>query len=336
MSNITIFKPEQVGPAFNSEKMKAQAAEIAKACSEIEIVDESSLSIADQMITRANKVSKDIEAIRVSLKAPILDIGKRIDAAAKDLSAEIDAAVKDVKAQKLAYNQLLQKKKAEKQAELDRIANAALETQRKEAERIRKVTNWIQEFETNTTKEIFQAKDEAGLQTIFANRIKVFPSDEFFGEFLQDANAAKDRVKSAGKQRREFFAKLANVEPEKVKELERKEEKRKTIITENAERRSEELESKSTEALANVEADAQMQIADIAGQSAAVDAEKVSGITKRWDFEIVNLNEVPRGYLKIDEAAIRSWMNGNKEVLKDGEVISGIKYFIKEGVRIGS
>ena len=337
MSNITVFKPEQVGPAFNSVELKAQAAEIAKQCKEIVIADDTSLEIAQAIITRANKSVKNVETIRVSLKAPILDMGKRIDAVAKDLTAEIEMAIKDVKENILKYHKDLKEKQRIEQERIEKEAQEAEAEKQRETDRIKKITDWILSFEKNTIAMIDESESIGGLSDIYTVHIKTFPADNFFEEFLDDAKAAKERVKLAGKSRKEYLQKIIMEEDgKKAEELRRKENKRQQIIQDNVETKAEELKEKVTEVVENVEAEAELKTADLTGKSLALQAEKVSGITRNWDFEIVDLNKVPRSYLKVDEPAIRAWIKQNKEVLKDGEVISGIKYFIKEGVRTGS
>jgi hypothetical protein len=49
-------------------------------------------------------------------------------------------------------------------------------------------------------------------------------------------------------------------------------------------------------------------------------------------FEVVNLDEVPREFLMIDEKKVKEWMKNNPDKLVDGKVINGIKY--KQDLRV--
>lgn len=62
--------------------------------------------------------------------------------------------------------------------------------------------------------------------------------------------------------------------------------------------------------------------------------EKPKGIRKKWAFEIINANEIPRGFMKPDEDKIQAYLDANEKHLKDGEIKAGIKFFIKESIAI--
>ncbi len=331
---ITIYKPEQVAVAFGSEKLKAQAAQIAEQCNEIIIVDDSSLAIAQQLLTSANKTVALIEKTRKTLKQPFIDMGNKIQTVAKELSEEIEEAVKSGKEKILAYNTAQEAKKKIEQEKLEEQAREAERTAALDRERIKTITDWIKDFEQITVDEINVAETAEDLGTIFKNKIKTFPEDKFFEEFLTDAKAALDRVKAAGKARKTYVDKLATVDAGKAAELKRKEEKRQDIINRDIALKAETLEEKAAEAIESVDTQKDLTMAEVTGNSVALANEKVSGITKRWAFKIVDMNKVPRGFLKVDEPGIRKWMNDNKEMLNDGEVIDGIEYFIEKGVRL--
>ncbi len=335
MSEITIYKPEQVAVAFKSDELKAKAVQIAQQCNEIEIVDDSSLAIAQALLTNANKTVSAIEKTRKTLKQPFMDMGKRIDTVAKDLSEVMSEAVKSGKDKILAYNSEVEKRKAEEQAELERQAEKARQEAAAEQTRIDGITDWIKDFESTSVEEINSADSVAKLASVYSMRIKPFPEDEFFAEFIDEAKAALERVKLAGKARREYLDRLAKEEDtKKAAELKRKEEKRQQIVERNMTESAAALEEKKEEVVQVVQDTADMKAAEITGQSVALQNEKVSGITKRWNFEIIDLNQIPRSFLKVDEVGIRKWMNDNVGILVDGETISGIKYFVEKGVRL--
>lgn len=59
-----------------------------------------------------------------------------------------------------------------------------------------------------------------------------------------------------------------------------------------------------------------------------------SKIKEKWLFEVVNLAEVPREYLMLDEKKVKEFIKNNTELLVNGEVQAGIKFFIEESVTI--
>lgn len=58
--------------------------------------------------------------------------------------------------------------------------------------------------------------------------------------------------------------------------------------------------------------------------------EKVSGVTKRWTFEVTDLAQVPREYLVIDSAAVR------KKIAGGAREIAGIRIYQEESISVRS
>ena len=141
--------------------LKEQAIELAKECNTIEIKDDTSEAIATQILSKANAYVKDIDKKRKELKAPVIDLGKNIDAAAKGLSGPLEEAVVTAKGKLLAWKQ----KKAQ-EAE-------------KEAKRLRELSAELNLYSVRTMAEIAKCKTEAELGIVYKQRIKAFPVDTF-------------------------------------------------------------------------------------------------------------------------------------------------------------
>lgn len=71
---------------------------------------------------------------------------------------------------------------------------------------------------------------------------------------------------------------------------------------------------------------------------AEAESKKVSGLVKRWTFELSDIFKVPANWLTIDEKKIAEFMKEAVESgeLKDGnvKVINGIKFYQSTSVRI--
>lgn len=59
---------------------------------------------------------------------------------------------------------------------------------------------------------------------------------------------------------------------------------------------------------------------------------KINKIRKTWDFELVDIKKVPIQWLTIDENKVKEYLSISKDILKDGEVINGVKFFQKTGI----
>lgn len=53
---------------------------------------------------------------------------------------------------------------------------------------------------------------------------------------------------------------------------------------------------------------------------------------KTWKFEVANINDVPKQWLCVDEEKIKEYMAIQKDVLVDGQVIKGIKFYQQTSV----
>jgi hypothetical protein len=72
----------------------------------------------------------------------------------------------------------------------------------------------------------------------------------------------------------------------------------------------------------------------VAGNTPIAPVDKPKGMRSTWAFEVVNENEIPRGFMKPDEAKIQAYLDAHKQSLKDGEIKAGIKFFIKQSVTL--
>lgn len=116
MENTLIVKSD-VMQQFGSTKIHIQS--LALMVSEVDIQDESSLSIATGLAIQLNGVIKKIEEKRKILKEPFLDAGKVIDGIAKDLTGDGNEAIKSAKAKILFWNDRVKEKKIEELSSVD-------------------------------------------------------------------------------------------------------------------------------------------------------------------------------------------------------------------------
>jgi len=106
------------------EALQKQATDIALACTKITITDDTTLSIAQQKYSEANKLVKDIDAKRTEVKKPYWDACTAIDALAKKLSDPIKKAVDDGKVKMLTYDKQKKEKALIEQNRILGIKNA--------------------------------------------------------------------------------------------------------------------------------------------------------------------------------------------------------------------
>jgi hypothetical protein len=69
-------------------------------------------------------------------------------------------------------------------------------------------------------------------------------------------------------------------------------------------------------------------------ENKAAEYSSTTKIKGTWRFELVNLAEVPREYLMLDEKKVKEFIKNNSESLVNGDVQGGIKFFIEDSVSI--
>lgn len=166
------------------DAMKAQAQALADLCNQITITDEVTLGIAKQNLSKANDKVKQIEAIRITAKAPYLAAGKEIDSMAKALSSPIEDAVNAGKKKILAYEAI---KEQERQKEIARINN---------------IKSSIQRYADDAIMHMSAAKTEAELIEVHFKWIKQFPGQERWFEFMEDAAQMRQTLLDFAKARK--------------------------------------------------------------------------------------------------------------------------------------
>lgn len=70
-------------------------------------------------------------------------------------------------------------------------------------------------------------------------------------------------------------------------------------------------------------ADAELEKQKLASEAAI---NKTKGIRTVWNFELIDKTELLPEWITIDESAVKAWIKENKDSLKDGQVISGVKF----------
>jgi hypothetical protein len=104
--------------------LKAEIDKIGLNCQQIRVVDESTLAVAQQNLSKASNIASDIEAKRKSIKQPYLDGGKLVDSTAKSLIEGLEKGMASVKSEIAAWEKKRLADAAEKQRQIE--ANIAI------------------------------------------------------------------------------------------------------------------------------------------------------------------------------------------------------------------
>lgn len=114
--------------------LEARRVALAAAADCKEVADVMSLEAAAAALTTLKGLSRSVEDSRKDVKAPVLEVGRTIDAVAKDYLAPLDAEAKRLSAMVGSYQEAQRRKAEKERQEAARVqAEAVAEMQRKQA-----------------------------------------------------------------------------------------------------------------------------------------------------------------------------------------------------------
>jgi len=190
----------------------------------------------------------------------------------------------------------------------------------------------------------FFVKDDATYQTATNGLKKIKGVRKMIKDLLDPmVKAAYDAYKKIGDRRKEVESPLDEAERHlknqmakyvDEKERERREAERKARAEADAKMREAEKaadEGRHTEADIALQEAAQMEDAP----PPVIAAPTVAGAhsTKRWTFEILDPDQIPREYLAVDEGKIRAIARTTKNT-ETPQAIPGVKFYLKTGIAV--
>lgn len=270
------FKPDL--RRFNkAEEQVTKAVASLSAIKTIQNADD--LATAMDILSRASKVDKVIEAKRVELVKPMNDAVKKINEFAKALTAKLPPAITAAKNVVLDYNKnqqiLLEKRR--------------LEVRTPQLIELGFTLVWgLYKYETLTVSE---------------DTIKALVDNQWLSLITETTK------------------RVSNLKAEKLQSLEKEQDLNNAFGT------AQDVKE-TAEAIADVKSSIQVTSSGPGAFIPTGDVEKVKGITKRWTYKVIAENEIPREYMMIDTAKIRSAIaNGTRE-------IAGLSIFQEEGLTV--
>jgi len=297
---------EQGLAEFN--KLKASIDEMAKNLLLIKVTDETSMAIANQQLSKAKQIDKDVDNRHALVKEEALRFCQAADLAKRTIKAPLAPATLHVETELLNYNR---KVEAEKKAEIARL-EAEQEALRKEADMAKeKLIAQMQDFESRAFKLINDAVTPADLSFVYTNYVLAFPA-------VYDVNI-QERIKKLGK------LKLNVVQTEGVVRL--------ANINEYTSLYNEYMGTKQEIVVPTEVAMPSFDAIEIK-KSVIENAPAPTNIKKTWKHEVVSIEAVPLGFLIVDEAKVKAFIKENSGQFTDGIILNGIKYYLEASVKV--
>ncbi len=330
---VMIITPELERNIDILQAFKSQVDVIGNNCQQIQVVDEVSLAIGQQNLSKANNLLTSIEEKRVAIKAPYLDSGKLIDSTAKILSEELSKGIKHIKEQVGEWEKKRLAEAAAKQAEIDKQLADKAAADKAEEDRKATIRSYIKDKATPTLQKMYADCTsveicDAKLSAIENN----YKSREFFAEYVDEAYTLRDNYIDLIKAKKQQLLAASTMSEAEIELALEKE----AIAIEKANMALRESELKAKEETARLEKEAKEAeaAAELEKQRLAQEAKsnKTRGIRYTWTFELNDIKAVPLDWLTLDEAKVKEWLKSNKESLKDGDIMDGVKFIKKMGI----
>lgn len=312
---------------------KSQVDEIGNNCRQIQIVDESTLSVGQQNMSKANSMLTMIDANIKAIRKPLNDQLTQISAIGNPLKESLESGIKHLKDEVSKYEKERLAIESKKQAEIDRKLREEQNKVAAETKRKQDIRDYISQkaqplLETMYVKCVSAAICDEKLLSIEKN----YKPKEFFSEFATEAYELRDRYINLIKAKKEQLLQagtLSDGEKSLAAEKEKLELQRIALQKQESDIKAREeanrLEKERLEKEQQAEEERQKLILEAA-------TNKTKGIRHTWAFELVDKTLVDPNWLMLDDAAVKSWMKENKDRLKDGDIFCGVRFFKTMGV----
>lgn len=308
--------------------LKSQVDEIGLNCLQIKVIDDSSLSVAQQNLRKANDISKSIEDKRKTIKEPYLQAGKLIDKTCADLADAIEKGIAHIKLEVKGWETKRQEEAKKAQVEIEAKLKAQQAAAEAEAIRKAEIQKYITEKAIPQLKRFVELSDTVlNCEQNIAKIEGSYRPREFFAEFADEAYSLRDNyldIIKSKKQQLESADTLTEAQKELAKEKE------------DLARQSAELEEKRAAIKAKEELAAQLEARRLAEEAAGQERKKLAteselnktrGIKYLWKTELVDKSKLIEDWITVDEVKVKEYFKANKDFINDGEIINGVKFY---------
>ena len=312
---------------------KSQVEEICNNCTQIQVVDETSLSVAQQNLSKTNSLLKVVEDKIKLIRKPYNDELAMISDVGSTLTEPLKMTVRYLKSSVEAWEKKRLAEEAEKQAAIDRKLAEIKAAEEAETSRIQKIRDYINNKAIPVLKNCYSkclSIEECDVQLKFIE--DKYPKEEFFQEFTQEAMQLKDTYIDLIKSKKEQLSSAANMSAEELLIIKKQEELALQQANIEAEKKALELEKERLEAEKRAKLEEEAALAEKQRLADEAEMNKTKGVRYTWKVEISNTEELPYEWICLNESAIKEWMKERKVDLKDGQVVCGVRFFKKMGV----
>lgn len=308
-------------------KRKAEIDAIGNQCLQISVVDDTTLSIAQQNLSKANQMAQFVEAKLTEIKAPYWAACKQIDKMKKEIPDILSKGIDHIKLQVKSWEMARLEEARLKQEEINR--QLAEESAKIQAENKRKqdIKDYISNHAIPVLKKMYDGcvsieKCDNALSNIETK----FKPREYFEEFADEAYEIRDNYIELIKSKKDQLLKsndLSDTERELFKQ-------REELALQKAKLAEREAEVKAQEEKNRLELEERERLDAAQEESDKLANELLLSKTKNirftWKFELVDKSKLTQEWITLDESAVRAFMKEKKDSLQEGEC-NGVRFY---------
>lgn len=326
-SEVAVISPQLQKSLDIINALKTQVDAEGTKLLQVKVMDESTLAVCQQNLSKVNGVVKTIEEKRVELKAPYLTAGKQIDELCKSITDTATKSIAHAKSEIAAWEKARIEAAAKIQAEIDAKAKAEADKVAAEETRKKAITDFISLELTPYLQNSYNALKTVADCDKFLNYINTkFPGIEKFQEFLEDANQIKNNFIGLIEAKKAQLSAADNISESELEIL--KEKERIAVMKQELAARELEIKQKEEQARVDKERKEAEEKAEQerAEAQAIADMESTRNIRKLWKFEVADKSKIPADWLILDESKVKEYIKANKDTLIEGQVVNGIVF----------
>lgn len=272
---------------------KATAIDLANRCKSIAIKDDTTLAMANQVLSQANSQLKMLEDKRKELKTPYHEAGKLIDTVAKGISVPLEAGISAGKLELRKWNDEQERIKKEK------------------TEMLNKQQDFLQQMETNLLKKSDECASVDSCDKLINSINEKFPVyEKQLTMFLPEVTEMKERYLALVTTKRRLIEKAVASGIGSTQAIA-------------------DIQTKTAEAGAAVHEKMQEAIAKTEIMQQAIQDSAVIGNTRKvWKAEVVDESVVPKEWLCVDMDKVNAYLKNVVRVKGEEVTVNGVRFFI--------
>ena len=334
-------KKEEVIPV-NSElqknldiilSVKSEVDKLGNSALQIKVMDEATLSVAQQNLSSINQIVKSIEEKRKKIKEPYLSAGKLIDKTCNDIVELAEKGIEHIKAEIKAWEIKRQEEARKAQEEVQK----KLEEERLAIEAQIKLKDEQRDFYQKVIDSLNQMYSIANTADKCDDTIQYikdkFPPAEKFGDLgAQAIEQAQNVIQLLETKKQQFLSAntLSDVEKELIKAKEELMIEKNKIAQKEAELLAKEEQAKKDAQMKKLQEEADKERLRLEQEE---EMNKTRGVREVWKFELVDKSKLTLDWCALDESKVKEYLKEKKDDLKDGEIVNGVKFYKDQSVR---